>query len=194
MKRSTQTLLYHLLPVVFWLLAIGGSLVPLLISAVSGQLSESDVANNHVLSGLDFHLPFSTFNYCKGYIVAAIVLLCIFIISRIRRHTDSVEECFLVAVLLGIASYWIPSVIFLTLPIIIWLYYHHLFELRGMVAIFIGYAFVAIWSAIFIWMGWLENPWALFFDPVNLWAWIPAGAILLAWIASAIARTTLRLR
>ena len=31
MKQSVQNMLYHLLPAVFWLLAIGGSLVPLLL-------------------------------------------------------------------------------------------------------------------------------------------------------------------
>ena len=182
MKRSTQTLLYLLLPVVFWLLAIGGSLVPLLLSTFNSPY------------GVSKSEELSIVNYYAGFLVAAIVLLCIFIISRIRRHTDSVEECFLVAVLLGIASYWLPTVVFLTLPIIIWLYYHHLFELRGMVAVLIGYAFVAIWAAVFIWLGWIENTWEHFFDPDYLWAWIPAGSLLLAWLASAITRRTLRVR
>ena len=32
MRRATQNMLYHLLPVVFWLLAIGGTLVPVFLN------------------------------------------------------------------------------------------------------------------------------------------------------------------
>ena len=92
MKRQTQEILYHLLPVVFWLLAIGGSMVPL--------------------------LPVFDMSFCAmNYVVALIALICVGIIGRIRRHTSSVEECFQVALLLGIAAYWLPSVVFLIVPI-----------------------------------------------------------------------------
>ena len=94
--------LYHLLPAVFWLLAIGGSLIPMLPS-------------------LNFQL--STINYYSGYWVAAIMLIIIVFIGRIKRHSSSVEECFVMALLLGIASYWIPTVVFLTIPVWAYLIY-----------------------------------------------------------------------
>lgn len=173
MKRHTQVILYHLLPVVFWLLAIGGSLVPLLPV---------------------FDFRFSNPRYLYGYLVAAIVLIVIVIIGRIKRHTSSVEECFQMALLLGIASYWLPTVVFLTIPIWAYLIYQNLFSGRSLMATIIGYALVAIWAAIAILVGWIANPWEHFFASENALGWIPLGAILLAWFASTIARQILRVR
>lgn len=173
MKRHTQVILYHLLPAVFWLLAIGGSLVPTLPFLNS---------------------PFSTFNYYCGYLVAALVLFCILIIGRIRRHSSSVEQCFQVALLLGIASYWLPTVLFLIIPVWAYLIYQNLFSFRSFLSTLIGLAVVAIWAALFIWFGWIANTWMDFFAKENALGWIPLGAILIAWLASTIARQTLRVR
>ena len=173
MKRSTQTLLYHLLPAVFWLLAIGGTLVPAL---------------------LPFTFRLSPFTYYSGYWVAAIVLIVILFIGRIKRHASSVEECFLMAIFFGIASYWLPTVVFLTIPVWAYLIYQNLFSGRSFLATFLGYAVVAIWAAVFIFFGWIANPWAHFFAIENALGWIPLGAVLLAWLGSTIVRQTLRVR
>ena len=173
MKRSTQTLLYHLLPAVFWLLAIGGTLVPALLS---------------------FTFRLSPFTYYSGYWVAAIVLIVILFIGRIKRHASSVEECFLMAIFFGIASYWLPTVVFLTIPVWAYLIYQNLFSGRSFLATFLGYAVVAIWAAVFIFFGWIANPWAHFFAIENALGWIPSGAVLLAWLGSTIVRQTLRVR
>jgi len=172
-KRSTQTLLYHLLPAVFWLLAIGGTLVPAL---------------------LPFTFRLSPFTYYSGYWVAAIVLIVILFIGRIKRHASSVEECFLMAIFFGIASYWLPTVVFLTIPVWAYLIYQNLFSGRSFLATFLGYAVVAIWAAVFIFFGWIANPWAHFFAIENALGWIPLGAVLLAWLGSTIVRQTLRVR
>ena len=173
MKRSTQTLLYHLLPAVFWLLAIGGTLVPALPS---------------------LNTKLSTLNYYSGYWVAAIVLIVILFIGRIKRHASSVEECFGMALLFGIASYWLPTVVFLTIPVWAYLIYQNLFSGRSLLATFLGYAVVVIWAAVFIFFGRIANPWAHFFALENALGWIPLGAILLAWLGSTIVRQTLRVR
>ena len=165
--------LYHLLPAVFWLLAIGGSLIPMLPS-------------------LNFQL--STFNYYSGYWVAAIMLIIIVFIGNIKRHASSVEECFVMALLLCIASYWIPTVVFLTIPVWAYLIYRNLFSGRSLLATLLGYAVVAIWASIFVLFGWIANPWAHFFALENALGWIPLGAILLAWLASTIVRQILRAR
>ena len=175
MKRRTQNILFHLLPVVFWLLAAGGTLIPV------------------ILSRSTFNVQLST-NYLWGYLVAALALIGIWIISRIHRHTSSVEQCFQVAVLLGIASYWLPTVVFLVIPMWGYLYYKLLLDLRSVMATFVGLAFVAIWAAILVWLGYIDNPWLDFFAPKNAWGWIPAGALLLAWLTSTIARQILRVR
>lgn len=168
-------MLYHLLPVVIWLLAIGGSAVPII---------------------LQFILPYYTFpnNYLWAYLVAAIVLLCLIIIGHIKRHESSTEECFGVAVLLGIGSYWLPSVVFLILPIWIYLIHQNLFHFRNALASIIGFAFVAVWASIAIFMGWIPCPWATFFSIENAYGWIPTSAVLLAWFSSTIVRRILRVR
>lgn len=165
--------LYHLLPAVFWLLAIGGSLVPAL---------------------LPFTFRLSTFNYYSGYWVAAIVLIIIVFIGSIKRHASSVEECFVMALLLGIASYWIPTVVFLTVPVWAYLIYRNLFSGRSLLATLLGYTLVAIWATIAILFGWIANPWEHFFALENALGWIPLGAILITWLASTIVRQTLRVR
>ena len=78
-------MLYHLLPVVFWLLAISGSVLPLLLAAPDS--------------------PFSSLTYRLGFVVALPALLVIAIMARIQRHSSSVEQCMHMGVLLGIASY-----------------------------------------------------------------------------------------
>ena len=171
-------MLYHLLPVVFWLLAIGGSLVPLILI---------------LMYWVDFD-GYVNYNYFYGFAVALIVLLCIFIIRRIPRHTSSVEQCFQTALLLGIASYGLPTVVFLSLPVWGYLIYQNLFSFRSFVATLIGYAVVAVWATIFIVLGWITNPWVDFFASKNALGWIPVGAFLIAYIASTIARRNLRVR
>ncbi|MBR6035059.1 MAG: hypothetical protein IKP39_03280, partial [Paludibacteraceae bacterium] len=123
--------------------------------------------------------------------VAAIALLCIFIISRIKRHTNSIEECFQVALLLGIAAYWLPSVVFLIIPIWGYLIYQNLFSFRAFMASVVGFATVAIWYAVFHFLSLFTFHLSLDY---NLYAWIPTGAILLAWLASAIVRNKLQIR
>ena len=176
MKRATQNMLYHLLPVVFWLLAVVGTLVPVVLSHLSPLASH--------LSPL----------YYYGYLVAVIVLIVILIIGRIKRHSSSIEQCFQMAILLGVASYWLPTVLFLTVAFWVYLIYKNLFSFRSLVATLIGFVLVAIWAVIFVYVGWIANPWADFFAIENAWGWIPTGAILLAWLASTIARQNLRVR
>ena len=169
MRRQTQVILYHLLPAVFWLLAVVGTTLPLLWISVPE-------------------------NYLWGFLVVSLVLSCILILGHILRQTSTVEQCFQVAVLLGIASYWLPTVLFLILPMMMFLYYRHLFDRHSFLAVLIGFGLVAIWAAVFILLGWIANPWANFWAIENAWGWIPTGAILLAWLASTIARQNLRVR
>ena len=143
---------------------------------------------------LPFNSQLSTFNYYSGFIVAALVLLVIVIIGRIERHGSSVEQCFQTALLFGVASYWLPTVVFLTLTVWGYLIYRNLLSWRSFLATLIGYAIVAIWAAGFVFMGWIDNPWADFFAQENALGCIHLGAILIAWLASTITRNILRVR
>lgn len=164
MNRRTQNILYHLLPVTAWLLAIGGIVVWEI-----------------------YNVQFTIYNY----IPALLAWIAVLIIHIIPRHGDSVEPCFVVALLLGIAAYWLPSVVFLMIPAWGYLIYRNLFGMRPFLASIIGLATVAIWVAV-------GNKFSIFnlqFSIANnLFAWIPTGAILLAWLISTIVRQTLRER
>ena len=164
MKRHTQNILFHLLPVVFWLLAIGGIVV------------------------WEIFTPKSS--VCH-YIPAAAALLSVFLVYRIPRHTNAIEQCFQMAVLLGIASYWLPTLVFLILPIWAYLIYQNLFNLRAFLATIIGLALVAAWVAVFNLLHLTDYPLQI---AHNLSIWIPTGAVLLAFTASTIVRQTLRVR
>ena len=167
MKRSTQNTLYHLLPVVFWLLAIGGSVLPFV------------------------WLPAE---YAYGFIPAVLVLIVAMLLRHIPRHTTSEVQCFQSALLLGIASYWLPTVVFLTLPVWVYLVFRSLFDFRSLCATLIGYATVAAWAAAAIYLHWLPYVWTDFWSKENAYGWIPTGAFLIAYIASTIARQNLRAR
>ena len=164
MKRQTQTLLYHLLPVTFWLLAIGGIVIWEM-----------------------YHLPFTICHF----IPAMAALLSVTIIRRIPRHTDSIQQCFQVAVFLGIASYWLPSVVFLIIPIWIYLIWKNLFNFRSLLATFIGLGLVAVWMVV---LEFLHLTHYTIHLAYNLHAWFPTGAVLLAWLGTTIVRQTLRVR
>ena len=164
MTRSTQKILYHLLPVTAWLLAIGGIVVWEI-----------------------YNVQFTIYNY----IPALLAWIAVLIIHIIPRHGDSVEPCFKVGLLLGIAAYWLPSVIILILPIWGVLIYRNLFGMRPFMATLLGLAVVAIWLAV---LNFFQLSTFNFQLAHNVRAWIPTGAILLAWLISTIVRQTLRER
>jgi hypothetical protein len=173
MKRRTQLALYHLLPVVFWLLAIGGCVLPFIFSPV---LSQAGWKNLYLL------------------IPALVVMLCMTIIGRLRLHDSSVEQCFITAIMLGVASFWLPTLLFFIIPVWIYLTYRNLFSMQSFTASLLGYALVAVWAAIFIWLGWISNPWADFFAKENAYGWIPVSAFIIARFAATTARQNLRVR
>ena len=170
MRRATQNMLSHLLPVVFWLLAIGGSVLGCL---------------------LIFNFQFPILNCLPALIPACISLTIMLMMNRIKRHGSSVEQCFGMGLLLGIASYWLPTIVLLALPVWVWLILRNLFSFRSFLATLIGLAAIAIWAFVLNYFSVLPFDLSL---SRNVWAWIPTGAFLLAWIASTIARRSLRAR
>ena len=134
-----------------------------------------------------YHLPFTIYHF----IPALAALLSVTIVRHIPRHTDSIQQCFQVAVFLGIASYWLPSVVFLIIPIWIYLIWKSIFNLRSFLATFIGLGLVAVWMVVLEFLHLTHYTLHLAY---NLYAWFPTGAILLAWLGTTIVRQTLRVR
>lgn len=167
MYLRTRNILYHLLPVVFWLLAIGVCVLYKIYFASS----------------------------LLQFIPAIVGVLVWCVIARIKRHSSGVEECFQMGFLIGIASYWLPTIVFLCIPVWIYLVYKHYFSFRLLCATLLGGAVVAIYASIAIWLGWLNTiPWLRFFAADLAHGWIPTGAVLLACLFSTIARRNLRER
>ena len=170
MKRSTQNILYHTLPIVFWLLA--------------GLVCALTWFNSHLSI---FHFQFSIIHY----VPALLAWISVMIIHHIPRHTSAVEPCFRTALLLGIAAYWLPSIVFLIIPIWGYLVYRNLFNTRALYATLIGLATVAIWVAVLSLFSIVDFPLSI---TKNLWVWLPTGSLLFAYIASTISRQNLRVR
>ena len=126
-----------------------------------------------------------------GYIVTSLVLFCILILGRIKPYTTVVEQSFQIALLLGVASYWMPSALFLIVPAVGFLLFRRLFNLRTFLALLIGFAAVAIWLVLLSRLSILEYSFSL---TKNALGWIPIGAFMAAWLASTIVRQNLRVR
>lgn len=126
-----------------------------------------------------------------GYVVTSLVLFCILILGRIKPYTTVVEQSFQIALLLGVASYWMPSALFLIVPAVGFLLFRRLFNLRTFLALLIGFAVVAIWFAVLSRLSILDYSFSL---TKNALSWIPIGAFMAAWLASTIVRQNLRVR
>lgn len=167
MYLHTRNILYHLLPVVFWLLAIGVCVLYKIYFASSWL----------------------------QFIPAIVGVLVWCVIARIKRYSSGVEQCFQVGLLIGLASYWLPTIVFLCIPVWIYLVYKHYFSFRLVCATLLGGAVVAIYASIAIGLGWLNTiPWLRFFAADLAHGWLPTGAVLLACLFSTIARRNLRER
>ncbi len=171
MTRQVQTILYHTLPIVFWLLAVVGCVSAWFFAPFP---EETD--------GLRFFLP------------GVLVLIALVVIGRLERHTSSVEPCFRMGLLVGLAAYWMPSVVLVVLPLWGVLLFRNLFSFRSFLATLFGLAFVAIWVAVFCYIGIIETPSLEGRDGVGFLPWIPTGAFAIAYIGSTIVRQTLRVR
>ncbi len=177
MTYQTRVILRRTLPVAFWLLALGGSIaVPLILQSFNPPIFKpSD-------------------NYWWGFLVAFILLLVLYIAKRLDRHQPSSQENFQMAVLLGVASYWLPTVVFVTIPMWFFCATRFAFNFRSFLATLLGYSAVAVHAALFVYLGWIHNVWADFFSPDYMWGWIPTGAIFLAWLGTTIVYKILRER
>lgn len=173
LTRQTSNILYYLLPIVFWLLA-GGMCI---YCAFFTQT---------------FVLPRASY---FAHLIIYILILSILV--HVRRRDTSIEACFQIGFLLSIAAYWLPPVIVLLVPIWIYFIVIQSFSLRAFFSSLIGIAVIALYAFIAVRWNWISNPW------LDLWSgqyafrwseWLPLIALIVAWIASTIARRNLRVR
>lgn len=116
----------------------------------------------------------------QGQLVGLGLILAYLTLNQVNRHLNSSasEETFLATLLIGIVSYWLPSVLCSLLLVIILLILRKSFDGRSFLAIFIGLLLVAIYMGLFIYLGWIDRVWSQFFAPDTLNNWIPIGMIV----------------
>ena len=97
------------------------------------------------------------------------------------------------ALLLGIAAYWLPTVVGLILPIWFYLIYQNLFSLRSFLSSLLGFACVGVWFFV---LSLLPLPLTSNILPLtsNLPLWLPTASVLLAWLFTVLVRKHLRVR
>jgi len=122
-------------------------------------------------------------------------MLSMAIIRRIPRHTESVEQCFVVALLLGLAACVMPTVVALIVPVWLYLIYQNIFSFRSFLASLLGFACVALWAYVFAFFN-LQPSFFILPSSIlsNFPLWIPTAAVLMAWLGTVLIRKHLRVR
>ena len=159
MTRTTSKILYYSLPVALWLLAAGGIYLWALLT-------------DHL--ALPFLLP------------AALILVVIYSLHHIPRHVVAVEPCFRMALWIGVAAYWLPTVLFLILPVWGYLFYYQLLNERSLLASLLGFVTVAIWVFVLYALSLIPLPTTFFSE--HLAAWIPVCIVFVTWLLAVLAR------
>lgn len=120
----------------------------------------------------------------QAQLLTLICLLAVLVFQQIDRHKieTTAEHAFLMAILIGIASYWLPSLLLVWVPIILLLMYRQCFDGQSLIAILLGSAVVALYAALMVWAGWIAPTWLSFFDGATALRWLSIGAVLLATI------------
>lgn len=118
-------------------------------------------------------------------------MLAVYVFQHIDRHQvqSAAEHTFLIAVLVAIASYWLPSVLFLLIGVILLLSLRQSFDGQSFLAILMGLALVSIYAALLSWLGWITPTWIDFFATNTLYYWMPIAALCLGTIINFICYT-----
>lgn len=95
----------------------------------------------------------------------------------------------MMTLLLGIASYWLPTLVLLLIPIVLALMYRNTFDGQSLLAILLGLATCVIYIGVAYLFSWIELPWLNFFDPqINL-RWVEVLALVISFVVVVICYT-----
>lgn len=113
--------------------------------------------------------------------IITLLMLAVYVYQQIDRHqiNSAAEHTFLISLLIGLSSYWLPSLLLLIVPVILSLIWRQSFDGQSFLAILLGLALIAIYATIFCWAGWIEPSWIHFFnsESLPLWYIIVAGIV-----------------
>lgn len=114
-----------------------------------------------------------------GLIPAALIGLAISVLFKVEKHQDAApSEAFLSSMLGGIASWWLPSVLFLVPFQYFFLAYRRALDARTVSASVMGFAVVALYAGLAIWQAWIPVSWYPFFRFSDLWTMVPTVLLL----------------
>lgn len=114
-----------------------------------------------------------------GLIPSTLVGLAVSILFSVEKHQDAApEEAFLASLLAGIASWWLPSLLFLLPFQYMFLQYRRAFDGRTFSASLMGLSVVALYAGLAIWQQWIPLSWYPFFRFSDLWTMVPTLLLL----------------
>lgn len=118
----------------------------------------------------------------EDWAVQVIILLLnmvLLVFQNIDRHQfrSAAEHTFLMTLLLSIASYWLPTVLLLLLPILFILILRNTFDSQALFAILIALVVVLIYAGLAYWLGWIEPVWLHGLEWGYLSRWLPVLAV-----------------
>lgn len=115
-----------------------------------------------------------------GLIPAVLIALAIRVLFSVEKHQDSApEEAFIASLLGGVASWWLPSLLFLLPFEYLFLLRRRALDGRTFSGSLMALLVVAIYAALAIWQEWIPLSWYPFFRLSDLWTMVPILLILI---------------
>lgn len=118
-----------------------------------------------------------------GLIPAALIAIGLNVLFGVEKHQDSAPgEAFSSTIILAIASWWLPSLLFLLPFSYLFLNYRRAFDRRTFSASVMALVVAALYASIAIWQAWIPMSWYPFFRLSDLWTMIPTVLLLVVVI------------
>ena len=115
-----------------------------------------------------------------GLIPAVLIALAIRVLFSVEKHQDSApEEAFIASLFGGVASWWLPSLLFLLPFEYLFLLHRRALDGRTFSGSLMALLVVAIYAALAIWQEWIPLSWYPFFRMSDLWTMVPILLILI---------------
>jgi len=114
-----------------------------------------------------------------GLIPAAMLGQAVNILFSVTKHQNSAPgEAFIATFIGAIASWWLPSLLFLLPFQYLFLQYRRAFDGRTFSASLMGLSAVALYAGLGIWQEWIPLSWYPFFRFSDLWTMVPSVLLL----------------
>lgn len=118
-----------------------------------------------------------------GLVPTVLIGLGIQVLYSVEKHQDSApQEAFLATLFCAVASWWLPSLLFLLPFSYLFLNYRRAFDRRTFSASVMALVVAALYASIAIWQAWIPMSWYPFFRLSDLWTMIPTVLLLVVVI------------